>query len=237
MNKTWLHTCTVHVLCNRNYLFQFRLRLRKSFGSGSRSILYIAVFQIKFVSELCLYKGQSSTVAQKLRKLSSQFSIFLFFYTFIISFYVWSGSKSGMHSDSRSAKTKSSGFRGSGSTALLNVVPVPYESCAGYGMYYTVGATELWYFQFSKKSAVKYVPYDRIHIPIQNKENLMWMKSRSSELRPNGLRSPGIDSQPGPRYDNPIWPTGPPGYISWRNRFLGIDSWTSKRLQRRALVR
>ncbi len=26
-------------------------------------------------------------------------------------------------------------------------------------------------------------------------------------------------------YDNPIWRTGPPGYIGWRNGFLGIDSW------------
>jgi|688.fasta_scaffold467207_1 hypothetical protein len=27
------------------------------------------------------------------------------------------------------------------------------------------------------------------------------------------------------RYDNPICRTGPPCYIGWRNRFLGIDSW------------
>ncbi len=26
-------------------------------------------------------------------------------------------------------------------------------------------------------------------------------------------------------YDNPIWRTCPKGYIDWRNRFLGIDSW------------
>ncbi len=33
-----------------------------------------------------------------------------------------------------------------------------------------------------------------------------------------------IDTQPGgPVYDNPIWRTGPPGYIGWQNR--GIDSW------------
>jgi hypothetical protein len=40
----------------------------------------------------------------------------------------------------------------------------------------------------------------------------------------NLLRSPGIDSQPGMagRYNNnPICRTGPPGYIAWRNRFLG----------------
>jgi hypothetical protein len=28
-------------------------------------------------------------------------------------------------------------------------------------------------------------------------------------------------------YDIPICRTGPAGYISWRNRFLGIDSWAS----------
>jgi hypothetical protein len=34
------------------------------------------------------------------------------------------------------------------------------------------------------------------------------------------------------RYDNPIWHTSPPGYICWRNRFLGIR----KRLQIRPQV-
>ncbi len=27
------------------------------------------------------------------------------------------------------------------------------------------------------------------------------------------------------QYDNPIFRTGPPSHIGWRNRFLGIDSW------------
>jgi hypothetical protein len=35
---------------------------------------------------------------------------------------------------------------------------------------------------------------------------------------------------PSSRYDNPICRTGSPGYIGWRNRFLGIDS-IPKRLQ------
>jgi hypothetical protein len=39
------------------------------------------------------------------------------------------------------------------------------------------------------------------------------------------LRGPGIDSQPGGTVRNPICRTGPPGYIGWRNRFLGIDAW------------
>jgi hypothetical protein len=39
------------------------------------------------------------------------------------------------------------------------------------------------------------------------------------------LRGPGIDSQPGGPVRNPICRTGPPGYIGWRNRFLGIDAW------------
>jgi hypothetical protein len=43
----------------------------------------------------------------------------------------------------------------------------------------------------------------------------------------NLLRSPRIDSQPGRlvRQPNLICRTGPPSYISRRNRFLGIDSW------------
>jgi hypothetical protein len=39
------------------------------------------------------------------------------------------------------------------------------------------------------------------------------------------LWRPGIDSQPGGPVRNPICRTGPPGYIGWRNRFLGIDFW------------
>ncbi len=39
------------------------------------------------------------------------------------------------------------------------------------------------------------------------------------------LRRPGIDSLPGGPVRNPICRTGPPGYIGWRNRFLGIDAW------------
>jgi hypothetical protein len=39
------------------------------------------------------------------------------------------------------------------------------------------------------------------------------------------LRSPGIDSQLAGRYEKPICRTGPPGYIGWRSRTLGIDSW------------
>jgi hypothetical protein len=39
------------------------------------------------------------------------------------------------------------------------------------------------------------------------------------------LRGPGIDSRPGGPVRNPICRTGQPGYIGWRNRFLGIDAW------------
>jgi hypothetical protein len=39
------------------------------------------------------------------------------------------------------------------------------------------------------------------------------------------LRGPGIDSHPGGPVRNPICRRGPPGYIGWRNRFLGIDAW------------
>jgi hypothetical protein len=43
------------------------------------------------------------------------------------------------------------------------------------------------------------------------------------------FRSPGTDSASlcslAGGYDNPICPIGPPGYIGWRNRCLGIDSW------------
>jgi hypothetical protein len=41
----------------------------------------------------------------------------------------------------------------------------------------------------------------------------------------NLLRSPGIDFQPGGRYDNPFCRTRPACYMGWLNRFLGIDSW------------
>jgi hypothetical protein len=37
--------------------------------------------------------------------------------------------------------------------------------------------------------------------------------------------SPGTIPSLAGRYDNPIWRTGPPDYIDWRNRFLWIDSW------------
>ncbi len=36
-----------------------------------------------------------------------------------------------------------------------------------------------------------------------------------------------IPSLTGP-YDNPISRTGPTSFIGWRNRFIGIDSWTPK---------
>jgi hypothetical protein len=36
-------------------------------------------------------------------------------------------------------------------------------------------------------------------------------------------------------YDKPVCRTGPPGYIGWRNRILGIDSWLLERLQTQAL--
>ncbi len=50
---------------------------------------------------------------------------------------------------------------------------------------------------------------------------------RPEPVSVNLLRSPGIVFQPGRPvpYDNPVCRTGPPGYIGWRNRFLGIDSW------------
>ncbi len=48
---------------------------------------------------------------------------------------------------------------------------------------------------------------------------------RSEPVFVDPSRSPEIDSQPGGSVCNPICRTGPPGYIGWRNRFLGIDSW------------
>ncbi len=59
----------------------------------------------------------------------------------------------------------------------------------------------------------------------------------------NFLRSPGIIFSLAGWYDNPVWRTGLPGYIDWRNRFLriGTDSLESipgllKRFQIRALL-
>jgi hypothetical protein len=41
----------------------------------------------------------------------------------------------------------------------------------------------------------------------------------------NLLRSPETDSQSGGRYKTLFDVPGSSGYIGWRNRFLGIDSW------------
>ncbi len=43
----------------------------------------------------------------------------------------------------------------------------------------------------------------------------------------NLLWSPGIDPSLAGRYSNPICRTGPPDYIAWWSRFLGIDAWGS----------
>jgi hypothetical protein len=52
----------------------------------------------------------------------------------------------------------------------------------------------------------------------------------------NIIRSTGIDSQPDRPVRQPICRTGPPGYIGWRNRFLGPIPGLRTRLQIRALV-
>jgi hypothetical protein len=66
-------------------------------------------------------------------------------------------------------------------------------------------------------------------------QNQQLLKGRKVETRKNGdtetvfvylLRAlESIPSLAG-RYDNPICRTGPQDYIGWRNRFLGIDSWS-----------
>ncbi len=64
-----------------------------------------------------------------------------------------------------------------------------------------------------------------------NKANLLKTWARICKR----LRSPGIDPayvalRAGTiiGYDNPIFRNGPSGCIGWRNRSLGIDSWTSE---------
>jgi hypothetical protein len=55
----------------------------------------------------------------------------------------------------------------------------------------------------------------------------LYMKHvKSARIFVNLLKSLGIDSQPGEPVRQPYlsYP-GPLGYIGWRNRFLGIDSW------------
>jgi hypothetical protein len=49
--------------------------------------------------------------------------------------------------------------------------------------------------------------------------------ARTEPVFVNLIRSPEIDSSLAGRYDNPIFRTGPPRYIRWRNRLLEIDSW------------
>jgi hypothetical protein len=56
----------------------------------------------------------------------------------------------------------------------------------------------------------------------------------SCRARVNLLKSPGIDSSPAGRYDNPICRTGPPGYIL--HRLAESIPGLLKRLQIRALV-
>ncbi len=56
-------------------------------------------------------------------------------------------------------------------------------------------------------------------------QNVFQKLSRTEPVFVDLLRGPGIDSQPGGPVRNPICRTGPPGYIGWRNRFLGIDAW------------
>ncbi len=50
----------------------------------------------------------------------------------------------------------------------------------------------------------------------------------------NVLWSPGIDPSLAGRYSKPICRTGPPDYIAWWSRILGIHSGLHKRLQLRA---
>jgi hypothetical protein len=53
---------------------------------------------------------------------------------------------------------------------------------------------------------------------------LSWSRARIfKHLRGAGIDSVGLCCFAS-RYENPIYRTGLPGYIGWRNRFLGIDS-------------
>ncbi len=52
-------------------------------------------------------------------------------------------------------------------------------------------------------------------------------KKRRKNINGNDTEKGAQESIPSlaGREDNPICRTGPPGYIGWRNQFLGIDSW------------
>ncbi len=87
----------------------------------------------------------------------------------------------------------------------------------------------------------------KVLFPLQLRQPDQRPQGKKSSLQPepefvNLLRSPGIDSQPGGPLRQPclaLYRTGPPGYLGWRSRFLGIDSLDLiprllKRLQTRA---
>ncbi len=53
-------------------------------------------------------------------------------------------------------------------------------------------------------------------------QSLTYSFSDRAQIKP--LKEPRNQFLAG-RYDNRSWCTCPPGYIGWRKRFLGIDSW------------
>ncbi len=78
--------------------------------------------------------------------------------------------------------------------------------------------------QFPEKEYI-----NRIALAVQYKNTRM----RTCCLASSHWRSEPVFVNPEPQesipslagqYDNPIWRTGPPGYIVWRNRFLGSSN-------------
>jgi hypothetical protein len=68
-------------------------------------------------------------------------------------------------------------------------------------------------------------------IDIFSKEKIISDASRHFLTEPefvNLLCSPGIDPQSGGPVRQPYFTYRPTGYIDWRNRFLGNDSWASE---------
>ncbi len=78
--------------------------------------------------------------------------------------------------------------------------------------------------ELSAQYFLKAEPLDKIKVS-KDDSKLAFHPQRPKPVFVDLLWRPGIDSQPGGPVRNPICRTGPPGYIGWRNRFLGIDSW------------
>ncbi len=87
--------------------------------------------------------------------------------------------------------------------------------------------------EFWRETHIKAIFPGRLATHLHSTVYAAWSLVKPEPEFLNLLRSPGIDSLVC-LYHNPFWRTGPPGYIGWQNRFIGI-SVLLNRLQIRTL--